>query len=149
MKDKKIKIDNLNLSEKGIKKAFGFLESKVMEVAWESKDKISVRKVFERLSQTREIAYTTVMTTMDRLYKKGLLFREKFSKGYVYWPALTEDKLKKHIVKETLKGLYNDMKKPLMSYFSDADQPEDIEIIETFTEIIDNLKKEGRENENN
>jgi len=143
MKDREIKIDILNLTEKGIKKAFGFLETEVMETVWKSKDKMCVRDVFDSLKEKREIAYTTVMTTMDRLYKKGVLFRKKISRGYVYWPAVTREKLEKLIIKETLKGLFSDLKKPLVSYFTGPEDEEDMEFIESVSEIIENLKKES------
>lgn len=42
----------------------------------------NVRQMLERLPQ--ELAYTTVMTTLDRLYKKGLLERRKHQRAFVY-----------------------------------------------------------------
>ena len=136
MKD--IKFENLHLSEIGIRKALGFLEADIMEIIWE-KGKISVREVFEIIKNKRDIAYTTVMTTMDRLYKKGILSRKKIVKGYTYWPEVTEKTLKNHIIRETLKGLFSDMKEPLMSYFANPEEPEDLEVIKNFSYIIDEL----------
>src|SRR5579871_6138008 len=63
------------------RREFGELESKVMEVLWAAGES-SVRDVAERLG--RPLAYTTVMTTLDRLFKKGLLERRKEDRAYFY-----------------------------------------------------------------
>ena len=54
-----------------------------MDVMW-SHGESNVRDVTEKLE--RPLAYTTVMTTLDRLYKKGLLERRKGDRAYFYWP---------------------------------------------------------------
>src|SRR5450631_2261059 len=64
----------------------GPLEVTVMEVLWE-RGKSNVRDVVDRLG--RPLAYTTVMTTLDRLFKKGLLARQKADRAFVYIPALS------------------------------------------------------------
>jgi predicted transcriptional regulator len=149
MKKQDIKFDNLHISESGIRKALGFLEADIMDIIWE-KGKISVRDVFEIIKNRRDIAYTTVMTTMDRLYKKGILSRKKILKGYIYRAKITEETLEKHIIRETLRGLFFDMKEPLMSYFANPKEPEDMEVIKTFSHIIDELQKEqDKNNEHN
>ncbi|HPZ07226.1 MAG TPA: BlaI/MecI/CopY family transcriptional regulator [Candidatus Eremiobacteraeota bacterium] len=148
MKEQDIKLENIHLSGSGIRKALGFLEADIMEIIWE-KGKLSVREVFEIIKNKRDIAYTTVMTTMDRLYKKGILSRKKIVKGYTYWPKVTEKRLEKHIIRETLKGLFSDMKEPVMSYFANSEEPEDIEIIKSFATIIDELQKEQDKNDGN
>src|ERR1700760_830812 len=64
----------------------GPLEIQVMEVVWAS-DECSVRDVVEKLDS--KLAYTTVMTTLDRLYKKGLLDRHKSERAFLYSPRLS------------------------------------------------------------
>lgn len=59
----------------------GPLESAVMEIVWRDGD-CNVRQVAGRLRQ--RLAYTTVMTTLDRLFKKGLLERRKQQRAFVY-----------------------------------------------------------------
>jgi predicted transcriptional regulator len=63
--------------------ALGPLEMLVMETLWE-RGKSTVRDVVTRLN--RSLAYTTVMTTLDRLYKKGMLERRVTARAYSYWP---------------------------------------------------------------
>ncbi len=146
MKNQDIKFENLHLSESGIRKALGFLEADIMEIIW-GKGELSVREVFDIIKDKRDIAYTTVMTTMDRLYKKGILSRKKIVKGYNYWPKVTEKRLEKHIIRETLKGLFSDMKEPLMSYFANPEDPEDLEVVRKFSHIIAELEQD-KNNEN-
>ncbi len=64
----------------------GPLEVTVMEILW-TQGEYNVRDVVDRLS--RPLAYTTVMTTLDRLYKKGLLVRRKSDRAFFYSPTLT------------------------------------------------------------
>jgi predicted transcriptional regulator len=59
----------------------GHLESEVMEILW-TRGESSVHEVMERME--RALAYTTVMTTLDRLYKKGLLERRKAERAFYY-----------------------------------------------------------------
>jgi predicted transcriptional regulator len=61
----------------------GHLEADVMEILW-ARGESSVHDVVEHLA--RPLAYTTVMTTLDRLYKKGLLARRKADRAFFYLP---------------------------------------------------------------
>ena len=61
--------------------ALGPLEIAVMEILWE-RGESNVHDVIEKLG--RPLAYTTVMTTLDRLYKKGLLSRHKSERAFLY-----------------------------------------------------------------
>ena|ERR1700733_1264535 len=65
--------------------SLGSLESEVLAILCETGGG-SVRDVCSRLS--RPLAYTTVMTTLDRLYKKDLLLRSKEGRGFVYAPRV-------------------------------------------------------------
>lgn len=70
----------------GATSRLGHLETVVMEILW-SQGESNVREVVEKLE--RPLAYTTVMTTLDRLFKKGLLERRKSERAFLYLPALT------------------------------------------------------------
>jgi predicted transcriptional regulator len=63
----------------------GPLEITVMEIVW-AHGECNVRDVVDRLD--RPLAYTTVMTTLDRLFKKGLLKRRKSDRAFIYSPSL-------------------------------------------------------------
>src|SRR5579884_1259679 len=63
---------------------FGPLEMEILEILWR-RGRSSVRQVAQDLG--RPLAYTTVMTTLDRLFKKGLLVREKSERAFLYAPS--------------------------------------------------------------
>ncbi len=66
----------------------GHLEATVMEILWTCGES-SVHDVVARLP--RPLAYTTVMTTLDRLYKKGLLDRRKSERAFFYVPRFSRE----------------------------------------------------------
>jgi len=66
---------------------FGELEMAIMDVMWAAESPCVVREVRERLRYDRSVAYTTVMTVMDILYRKGVLQRVKQGRAWRYWPA--------------------------------------------------------------
>lgn len=79
----------------------GHLESDVMEILW-ARGESSVHDVVEELA--RPLAYTTVMTTLDRLYKKGLLARRKAERAFVYMPRQSREEWERKRADEFLAG---------------------------------------------
>ena len=74
----------------------GHLEAAVMEVVW-TRAPITAREVCDRMTGAEERAYTTIMTTMDRLHRKGLLVREKDGLAWRYAPALGKVEFEKSL----------------------------------------------------
>lgn len=66
----------------------GMLEDEILAVLWASDTAMSPADVQAALDDT--LAYTTVMTTLGRLYTKGLVTRERVGRGYVYAAAVEE-----------------------------------------------------------
>jgi predicted transcriptional regulator len=64
----------------------GHLESQVMQILW-ARTECNVREMVDVLP--RPLAYTTVMTTLDRLFKKGMLNRRKEERAFVYRARFT------------------------------------------------------------
>ena len=62
----------------------GELETAVMEVLWRHTGPLRVRDVLEALSTQRKLAYTTVMTVLDNLHRKGWVTRELDGRAYRY-----------------------------------------------------------------
>ena len=83
-------------------RGFGELEAVVMDRMWSREGKTAVRQVFEDLTAQREIAYTTVMSTMDNLHRKGWLARERAGKAYLYWPTLTREAYGARLMRDAL-----------------------------------------------
>jgi BlaI family penicillinase repressor len=89
-------------ADDSVETVFGVLERDAMEVLWAEGD-LAVRDVQSRLS--RKVAYTTVMTTLDRLYKKGVLLRRQAGRAFLYSPAVTRTQLQTQIAGRVLAGL--------------------------------------------
>lgn len=68
-----------------------------MEVLWRESD-LTVNQVEERLLRRREIAHTTVLTTLDRMHRKGELTREKQGKAFVYAPRYNREEFERREV---------------------------------------------------
>ncbi|MGH3908569.1 MAG: BlaI/MecI/CopY family transcriptional regulator [Pseudonocardiaceae bacterium] len=83
-------------------RGFGELEAVVMDRLWNTEGTATVRAVFEDLRETREIAYTTVMSTMDNLHRKGWLSRKRQGKAFLYWPTLTREQYSARLMRDAL-----------------------------------------------
>ncbi|UGT52015.1 BlaI/MecI/CopY family transcriptional regulator [Nocardia asteroides] len=80
-----------------------------MDRVWAAEDDLTVRDVYESLLLEREIAYTTVMSTMDNLHRKGWLDRERHGKAYLYWPTLTREEYSAQLMRDALEGTRSDL----------------------------------------
>ena len=69
---------------------FGPLETKLLDVLWRQDEPVTVRHI-QLISP--ELAYTTIMTTLDRLYRKGVLLRHKQGRAFTYQPRCSRDEL--------------------------------------------------------
>ena len=85
-------------------RGFGELEAVVMDRVWDRDGTTTVREIFDELAVEREIAYTTVMSTMDNLHTKGWLARERDGKAYRYWPTLTREQHSAQLMRDALDG---------------------------------------------
>jgi predicted transcriptional regulator len=77
---------------KALLKILGPLELEVMKVIWTRQD-ATVQNVLTELNKQNEYAYTTIMTVMNRLDKKGILTRSKLGKGYLYKSCYSPNEL--------------------------------------------------------
>lgn len=65
---------SFRFNQQGLRKFLGDLECEIMELVWKkAAPTVTVREIYDILRHERQIAYTTVMTTMVRLAEKGLL----------------------------------------------------------------------------
>jgi predicted transcriptional regulator len=100
--------------------ALGPLEVSVMEILWSHGDS-NVHDVTQRLD--RPLAYTTVMTTLDRLYKKGLLQRRKSDRAFFYSPRWSRAEWEQKRAGEFVEGFLaapETSSELLVSYLVDA-----------------------------
>lgn len=83
-------------------RGFGELETVIMDRVWEHDTPVTVRDVFDELSRERAIAYTTVMSTMDNLHRKGWLARDKEGKAYRYSAVASREEYSARLMREAM-----------------------------------------------
>ena len=83
-------------------RGFGDLEAVIMDRVWEHAEPVTVRELHSELSAGRVIAYTTVMSTMDNLHRKGWLNRVKEGKAYRYSPSASRAEYSARLMREAL-----------------------------------------------
>ena len=116
--------------------ALGRLEREVMEIMWRS-DGVNTREV--RTSIPRAVAYTTVMTTLDRLFKKGLLHRERDGRAFVYRAALSRQDMEQAIATGLLRGLLDvdaGRSRPLLSNLVETIGDRDSALLDELEEMV-------------
>ena len=83
-------------------RGFGELEAVLMDRIWEHDGPVTVRELFDELRRERPIAYTTVMSTMDNLHRKGWLARDKDGKAYRYTAVASRDEYSARLMREAM-----------------------------------------------
>ncbi len=123
----------------------GEREREVMSVVWREGGSVSVLHVAQRLSTS--LAYTTVMTTLDRLYKKGLLLREKKNRAFVYSAAISEDEMKgkraANLIRSFFSGAFGEPDL-LVSYLVDAVSDHDRGLLDELESKVRRAKAKPR-----
>ena len=82
----------------------GELEALVMQRVWAASAPLTVRAVLDALKGERELAYTTVMTVMERLYRKRMLLRQEQGRAFVYSPAISRADYTAQMMTDALHG---------------------------------------------
>jgi predicted transcriptional regulator len=95
----------------------GPLETEVMETVWRLGE-TTVRDVHAELARHRDLAYTTVMTTMARLASKGLLERDTSGLAHRYLPAVSREEYARSTVTSVVDWLVDAFPEPAISYFA-------------------------------
>jgi len=85
-------------------RGFGDLETVIMHMVWDHDGPVTVRELFDELRRERVIAYTTVMSTMDNLHRKGWLDRVKDGKAYRYTATASREEYSARLMREALDG---------------------------------------------
>ena len=112
----KIALRGFNLGGSGAGHVLGGLDSAVMETLWANSAQ-TVNDVEERLKNKRGIAHTTVLTTLDRLHRKGYLLREKHAKAFIYSPRYSREEFERKLAQEVLGALIGHFTQPALSTF--------------------------------
>jgi len=115
---RRIALRGFRPTARGIKQVLGQLEAEVMNILWLQPNQ-SVLEVEKRLRRKREIAHTTVLTTLDRMHRKGYLQREKNGKAFLYAPCFTREEFERGLAQEVLGGLLGGVGETALSTFID------------------------------
>jgi predicted transcriptional regulator len=116
--------------------ALGPLERAVMDTVWQGGD-FSVRDVQGKLANP--VAYTTVMTTLDRLYKKGLVHRRRDGRAFVYTAALERHELETRMTTGLLNGMLSGgphATRPFLSNLVDAVGDSDNALLDELERLV-------------
>ncbi|HEY6389512.1 MAG TPA: BlaI/MecI/CopY family transcriptional regulator [Candidatus Acidoferrum sp.] len=120
----------------------GSLELELMEILWLHGEN-SVRDVVPKLS--RPLAYTTVMTTLDRLFKKGFLDRHKSDRAFVYSPSFSRQEWERRRAGNLVAGFLSGphpSRELLLSCLLDAVGEHDASLLDDLEKKIRNRRKE-------
>ncbi|MDQ4065373.1 MAG: BlaI/MecI/CopY family transcriptional regulator [Actinomycetota bacterium] len=114
----------------------GPLEAEIMDVVWD-RGEVTVRDVHETLSADRQLAYTTVMTTLGRLADKGLVKRIEAQPAHHYKAIVSREQYARSTVKSVVDWLVNHFPDPAVAYFLDRVEEEDDRVIDRLRQAID------------
>ena len=124
--------------------ALGRLEQQVMDDLWGRGRPASVRDVREGLGAA--LAYTTLMTTLDRLYKKGLLERTKDGRAFLYAPRVSREQLQRGLltrVLDELLGRGTESARPVLSTLVEAVSQHDRQLLDELERIVADERRRG------
>lgn len=119
----------------------GDLERAVLDALWGSAQPLSVRDVLAQIRRRSALAYTTVLTVLDRLHQKGLVNRRKRGRAFLYLPALTKAEWLGQRAARVLAS-DNSESAAVMAAFLDSAERTDPEIVKQLTELIAARRRE-------
>lgn len=116
--------------------SFGPLELRVLEALWRHAGPATVRDLH---GDFPAIAYTTLMTTLDRLHRKGVLERRKEGRAFAYWPRSSRAALQSEFAHATLTDLLQSDEgslRPIISMFVDAVSAKDAALLDELEALV-------------
>ncbi|HEX6463682.1 MAG TPA: BlaI/MecI/CopY family transcriptional regulator [Vicinamibacterales bacterium] len=118
----------------GLASLFGTLELRVLEALWARGSEATVRDLLEEFPQA---AYTTVMTTMERLYRKGVLDRRKDGRAFLYRTLETRDQMESRLLVRAIEPLLDGGNaQPVLSYFVDEVGRRDERLLDELERLV-------------
>lgn len=119
----------------------GPLERELLELIWQ-RGEVSVRDIHRMVDE--RLAYTTLMTTLDRLHKKGLLERRKDGRAFYYSPRQTHLEFEQNLTRralDTLLGRGAEGVEPLLACIVDAVSDHDRELLDELDRLIQEKRR--------
>lgn len=121
--------------------ALGKLERQTLEEVWR-RGEISVRDIFGAFDE--RIAYTTLMTTLDRLFKKGLLSRRKDGRAFLYSAMMTREEFEQGIKEDVIDDLLGSGShgvEPVLACIVDAVSQNDRDLLDELDRLIQEKRR--------
>ena len=119
----------------------GPLEERLLEALWE-RGTATVRELVD--AGCHDLAYTTVMTTLDRLFKKNLLSREAEGRAFRYTPRFTRQELHREVAGEAFRQLLDASPAgslPL-SYLVEILTERDAQLLDDLKQLVETKRRE-------
>jgi BlaI family transcriptional regulator, penicillinase repressor len=98
-------------------------EFELMQIVW-SLGEGSVKEIWKKVNPQRDLAYTTVMTVLDKMRRKGILNQHKRGKAYVYTPALRPDEALEGVIEHVVETYFNGSRADFLRFVSHRGSPE-------------------------
>jgi predicted transcriptional regulator len=126
----------------------GPLEQRLLDALWE-RGHATVRDLLKREGACRNLAYTTVMTTLDRLFKKNLLSREVEGRAFRYAPRFTREELHREIAGEAVRQLLeaSPASSLPLSYLVEVLTERDAQLLDELGEAVESKRRQLRSHE--
>ena len=103
-------------------------ELQIMDIIWQHSAGATVRDVYEALRAKRPIAYTTVMTNLKTLERKGYLKTSQQERAYLYRPVRPKQQVVRAMVREFIDRVFDGSARPLLLHMLEDDQLTDAEL---------------------
>lgn len=126
----------LDAQSEGLQALFGELEAEVMEIIW-NKGPLKGREIFEEMKRKREIAYTTVLTVLDRLSKKGFIKKSKGFRSTLFIPSISKEDFQKLVTRQLVRSAMNISDDLAISAFLDIFSKMEKEELEKLSRFIE------------
>lgn len=123
-------------------RTLGKLEREVLEETWR-RGEVSVGEVHQSFGE--RFAYTTLMTTLDRLFKKHILSRRKEGRAFLYSPRISREEFERHVAEDIIDGLLDGDTggaEPLLACIVDTVSERDRELLDTLYRLVQEKRRE-------
>lgn len=127
-----------------VAESLGALEKAVLEALSKSSEALSVREVHARLKRPAELAYTTVLTVLDRLHDKGIVRREKRNRAFYYEPVVTADEWRGHTAAKLIAGRNAPPNRAVLVAFLDVAERASPEVLSELSALLEERRRAKR-----
>ena len=121
----------------------GSLELAVLEELW-ARGTLDAKRVHRSIGERRGISLNTVQSTLERLFRKGCLAREKVSHAFLYTPAVQREELMGQLIGVVVETLSNGRPEPMLAAFVDLAAKVDEDNLARLERLIEERRAKDR-----